>query len=207
MALYSAQCVIFPTSNLVADASTNTFSFDADDDAATEDIFDALVAFYNDIYGVYPGTVRQTANIIKIYALADPTPRAPVFEGTFNFATAPSGSPLPQEVAACISFQGSHVSGISQARRRGRVFIGPLSTALVGADGRMTGTAVVVLKGGASGLLEASDAAANWTWGVKSETGFALFTAIVDGWIDNAFDTQRRRGVQSTIRSPWDVLG
>lgn len=129
---------------------------------------------------------------------------------------------LPAEVAVCLSFQGflgidapieggqvelptpraavrmgapaTHLGTTRpRARTRGRVYMGPLSQAALGQEvaGRMTIQANfrTTLSEAAKALMDA----AAFTWMQWSRSANRLQT-ISDAWVDDAFDTQRRRG-------------
>jgi hypothetical protein len=48
----------------------------------------------------------------------------------------------------------------------------------------------------------AADASA-LRWSIRSITPVENFVPIVAGWIDDAFDTQRRRGPDPSFRTNW----
>jgi hypothetical protein len=51
-----------------------------------------------------------------------------------------------------------------------------------------------------SASIEAISALCHWVvWSEADQDAGSVF----DGWIDNAFDTQRRRGVQASSRTTW----
>lgn len=217
MSILKVQCTIGRDSAVPADAITNTWSFHTtaspEAPADIDAIITALQTFYQAIDGVL--FAAETANLLnyKVYRLSDPKPRAPVREG--SFALVPSVSVgIPEEVAIVLSFQGAKQSGLPQARRRGRVYIGPLPTgstifATVNNRIRVVAGARDVLKNAAEALLLASDAAANWTWVVVSSVGgdnVFLETPVTNGWVDDAFDIQRRRGPAPTARTTFGVL-
>lgn len=197
---YSAQVTIFPESNIAADAMVNTFSFSAVDDTDLPDIATALETRYQALTGVFNEQVRETGHLIKMYDRADPVPRAPRFEDTFNLSSNPVGSPAPPELALCVSFQASPFSGIPQARRRGRVYLGFFDVAVIGTTGRPSSTLNTAAVAFGQGLLDASQAAPDWEWVVWSTTNGAPYI-ITNGWVDDEFDIQRRRGRLPTGRS------
>lgn len=167
------------------------------------DIQTAIATFYNAIRGELSSLIAQNGHRTRIYDLADPEPRAPVHDVTWNFAGAVGTNTLPSEVALVLSFQGVRASGQSQARRRGRIYIGPLRVSAADAlTGRPTTPMITTLTGAASALLASSDAAADWSWVVRSETNNDN-TFIDNGWVDNSFDTQRRRGLAPSARTNW----
>lgn len=199
---YSLQVTTWPVSGLQADASTNTYSCVADDDAAAGDFAQAVLTMHKSIVTLYPNLVRQTDHTYKLYDRSDPAPRVPVEEGTWDFTGAPTGTAIPPECALCLSFQGDPESGVSQARKRGRVFIGPLKDAGLGTDGRPASSIITTLATAGGVLLAASDADATWTWTVFSQSASDSFT-VTNGWVDNEYDTQRRRGRIPTSRTTF----
>jgi hypothetical protein len=117
---------------------------------------------------------------------------------------------LPDEVACCLSYRHfPYDAGINPQSQRGRIYFGPLNPdAFEGSGGgdewntppRPATAFKNILAAAASDLEDANDA--DNTWIVYSrvlDQGFA----VTDGWIDNAFDTQRRRGVAATARTLW----
>lgn len=201
---YFVQATIFPTSNLNADAATNTWAITAVDVAQLNGVvFDTLQNFYIGLQSIFPNTVRQDDHLLKAYNRANAIPRAPVAQRRFNFPGVPGGAPLPPEVSMCMSFQGNQVSGQAQARRRGRVYLGPIRQDRVGTDGRPTAGLITTIRDAGDYLVDAS-AAATWQWEVWSTVNNAA-AAVTNGWVDNEFDTQRRRGRVATSRSTFAV--
>jgi len=113
---------------------------------------------------------------------------------------------LPFEVALACSYY-SLQPGVPRGRSRGRIYIGPLNY----------GAGTITLHSGApptpasSFMEELGTAAAELhgalgsydvTWGVYSRVDEVLYP-IEHGYIDNEFDTQRRRQVDATDRQLW----
>lgn len=98
-----------------------------------------------------------------------------------------------------MSYEGEKVSGQKQARRRNRVYLGPFRGAVLGLDGRPTPTLVTNVKNAGAGLKAASDASVNWEWVVYSNTDKQIM-APKHLWVDDAWDTQRRRGLSPSRR-------
>jgi len=199
---YSVQIAFETTSGVVSDYCVNTWSFFADDTTALALAVASLKDFYDQNRNLYSNNVIQGPHVIKAYDRADPTPRAPVLMDTYSFAVAPSGNPLPHEVAVCLSFQGERASGEVQARRRGRVYLGPVQTGAVDSDGRVDSAFISDIITGAGDLLTASTAAGAWTWDIWSTVTDNNVT-VFDGWVDNSFDTQRSRGRETTTRTTF----
>lgn len=215
--LMRAQVTIPMDGGLPEDYPTNTFYFDGDDGLTDAQyhggVMDLLQAFYQAIDGVlYPVQVDSPATV-KIYDMRDALPRLPEFEGVIVL-TPSAGDMLPGEVSLVSSFRAQYVSGVPNARRRGRVYIGPIQAGqnvISGAQARPWSVAV-------DALADASDAMANGVviagglavkWAVYSPTTDATssiddaFNDVVAGWVDDAWDTQRRRGCAATTRNDW----
>lgn len=194
------QITLFPTSNVIADAVTNTWSTVTAPADFGVSFKDSVLVFYQTIQSMFPSLTRQNNHVWKLYDRADAKPRAPKFQGTFNFTSVPAGLPAPPEVSLCLSFQGNRISGIRQARQRGRVYIGPLDVALVETTGRPTAGAITLLRNAGNDLRIASAAAGAWDWVVWSAVSSEP-SPVTNGWVDDEFDTQRRRGRVPTVRN------
>lgn len=205
MALLRALVQIPKASGLPEDAVTNTWYFDGDPTVGSgdmEEIAAALTQFYNAI-DTYLSPILGTTATVTFYSMSDPEPRPPLY--TANIALVLStGNPLPDEVALCLSFRGTYPAGAVRARRRGRLFIGPLGNNTQGtttAANRPSSTFVSALATAADTLLTSSQTEP-WDWVVYSPTSDSD-TPVVAGWVDNAYDTQRRRGVAATSRTTF----
>lgn len=215
------------------DDTLNDFAFLLAD-AGTPDVddaFDAVVSFYNTVQ-VIPDTDYAVAGwLAETVSRAANACRLDAYDLTGALGGGPHGSPfatrlwtlganafgnpaLPSEVAAVLSFH-SDLDGIPErdpgppqtrpaARRRGRVYIGPLDRQ---AADSAANTIPVTLRSGLVDTLNAAATllagAASASWSVWSRAGAAFYGPMVGGWVDDAFDTQRRRGEAATIRTTW----
>lgn len=207
-----AQVVLQAASGIPADNCTNSWNFytpvalDPDD---IDNIRDIIKDFYTKdwsgsgkVADFFSKELSDTA-LIKYYNMGDPKPRVPIRTDTFTLGRPPSGNALPSECALVFSFQAERESGQNQARRRNRIYLGPLNTGAADSNGRPSSSFMALLAVAGSETLQASNASITWQWRVYSPT--TGNTHLVDnGWIDNAFDTQRRRGVAPTTRTLWD---
>ncbi len=200
MVNYRAQIVLKTADNNAANYSTNTWYCSATTVADAEDFVTAVWQSYQDFRPHLSTLTSQNGNYYKLYDLADPEPRAPVSEGLLSFTSAPAGAPAPPEVCLCLSYQAARISGEPQARRRGRVYIGPITVNSVATTGRPSSTMITAWETAGQDLLDLSNAASDWTWGQYSTVTTGL-APVDNGWVDDEFDTQRRRGRVMTART------
>lgn len=131
----------------------------------------------------------------KFYDLSLPAPRFP-YEVAGSLPAALAGEALPTEVALVCSL----VAGQSTPRQRGRIYVGPFQQNL-NEDGRpltqfVTGLAAAMdnFRLAVQGSLSGRELC------VLSQVDEEL-NIVTGGWVDNSFDTQRRRGQASTSRT------
>lgn len=201
-----AQVILHTSDNLAANYATNSWCFETVSAPGTGDWADYTTAFkdfYDDLAGILGVPIAQNGHEVKYYDLGNSTPpNYPIEIDTFNLTSAPSGASLPTEVAICLSFQGTKQSGFPQNRRRGRVYIGPLAQS-INSTGRPSSGAQSQMASAAETLCANLKAA-----GVPGELSVwshvdGAAVPVDNGWVDDAFDTQRRRGLQSTSRTTW----
>lgn len=218
------------TTGVPRDAVQNTFHFTTPTSsdlpsttAELESIRDAIVDFYDGLHDLEPylpggGSLRLSLVFhgvtlvptltIRIYRceteIAVGASPEPIISYTVSITAFSSAfTALPTEAAICLSFRGTTDTGIPIARQRGRVFLGPLS-----ANVATTDAGHVVVNTGVRATLAAAGAAlrawatAGVNWVVWSHTELSAFP-VAAGWVDNAFDTQRRRGTDATQRLTW----
>lgn len=164
---------------------------------------------------------------LKFYDLAAPAGSPPFRTTAFTLGAAnATGFNLPEQLALCISYWGSgesvaiddlSVANVIPLRnRRGRVYIGPLRSE-TGSSGsgsffRPTDTALNDLMCAAKAVSDANTgfnvgAGGGGGWVVASgvaQQGHPGYGTVIDnGWVDNRYDTQRRRDVDATARVTW----
>jgi len=200
---------------LVRDAVVNTWhfrSYTADPTDWAVAITTSLDDFYSSIGTAFSPVLTGDA-LVRIYDLAAPVPRTPVFESDFTI-TPDSSTPLPSECAVALSYRGTLVSGSPPARRRGRIFLGPWSVDALatGANDGQVALATYEAIRDAAQVLSDEGSNTTWEWAVFSPTTAgappwsdgelqAATLAVVAGHVDNAFDTIRSRGAAATARA------
>lgn len=212
-----AQVVFANVSGVPRDQYVNTFQFRSQGDFGdTAVLADAIQGFYNVENGngfalaaMLSGRISRAANAtaVKFYNVDAAPPRVPIYSEQFTLHAAGTVQVLPEEVALCLSFRGPLASGTVAARRRGRIYLGPLckyaAESTVGSEDRPEpdNFAPILAK---MAILKSDAAIAGYDWGVRSSIGGG-FTTITHAWIDNVFDTQRRRGPRATARTTLDI--
>lgn len=136
----------------------------------------------------------------------------PVYEATWTLGGSPDVLGLPEEVAIALSYHGDYFtipefgpgSARQRSRHRGRVFIGPLNSDVLETDntGPQHPNDGVINNLVASGeYLRGADAG----WVVWSRKNAAIYD-VTGGWVDDAYDTIRRRGPDPTSRADFAPL-
>lgn len=159
--------------------------------------------------GISPVINRAATHKIQAYKITAAGLGSPLLEiDWLGPATSGATRALPNEVAAVLSFHAD-LTGIQEeagathpkARRRGRVFIGPLNENAVNLTAypvRVYPTFATALRANANVMADdASALGAVWSvWSRKDQ----VLREVVAGWTDNAVDIQRRRGEAPTAR-------
>lgn len=184
-------------------------------DEVADNIQALMSSFWNDVNA--PGTITlasRMSSVIEplltrffVYDLGQAAPRTP-YERTTGITAVAATDPLPNECAICLSYKsgvGSPTSGGTIDKNdRGRIYIGPLTvTASVAVadrgDARVAGNMTQAIVGGAE-LLLAGTAELEW---VQYSRTLNQFQIVSGGFVNNAFDTQRRRGVPESSRTTF----
>lgn len=198
-----AQVILHTVDNVPENYVSNSWAFRLDTTSGAGGLLTPILdQFYTDLTGYLSPVISQNGHEVKYTELPGIAPNYPFDEDVFNLSASPSGTALPDEIAVCLSFQGSRQAGFPQARRRGRLYIGPLDTTAATGNRPSTGL-LTAMSTAAQTLAAAVDAiGGSSAWAVYSPTEGAS-TVVTDGWIDNAFDVQRRRGVLPTSRTTF----
>lgn len=198
-----AQVTLKTSSAIPADYVVNTFSFDftnsqANIDAATlniKDFYDAITATG------FSAAMSQAGHVIKWYLHGGAKPNYPQAETGFALDSAPAGSQLPSEVALVMSFQGDRIPGQEQRRRQGRIYLG-IGDAAQNSSGRPSSTLINAVVAAGGQLITDVDTDTDGKWTVYSTLNGSS-VEVTNGWVDNAWDTQRRRGIETTARTTF----
>jgi len=205
---------------LPEDVITNTWFFDGSGDLVDPDnpagaVANAAIGELDDFYQAVAGGFSSNLEDLwywTAYDMSDPMPRTPCADGTFAAPVSQvQGADLPSEIAVCLSFHGEYISGQKKARRRGRIFLGPLaqsSMEIVGNIPRVKATYRTTIANAANDLRASNEVVQSWavyspTTDLTSELDEAT-NDVVGGWVDNAFDVQRSRGQAPSARTTFN---
>lgn len=189
MALYRLQFASFKNGALPVDWDINVIYYEVPgatlSDADMEAISAALVPAYSEM------PVANGHFDLRWYDMGDPLPRPIKHHYTHAGTDFTAG---PRQVALCLSYFATR----NLPRQRGRLYIGPF-TAITANTEIPAGTLETELLDFGTAISAIGDAhAANWAvYSVKDATA----RAITDLWVDNGWDTQRRRGLAATTRT------
>lgn len=213
MAIYRFQFALPYFTNMPSDVVTNdwhmSWPLGSPADGDFENARDRLVTFYDEVYAIGAGDdlmapwMLPAAATLKVYNIQDPIPRAPVYLSAAPLADSRAASAVTAlETAICLSFQGDPLSGVPQARRRGRVFLGGFAGVVAAGDDNQFPVVDPII---VTGIADAASTLAGglttdgWVWVVYSRVNLSG-APVTNGWVDNALDTQRRREVGATSR-------
>lgn len=205
------QVTIPHTSGLERDSAINTFAFIVTtiDEFTGLALEESLETFYNGLVDLQTDPIcnyisnvmsRVTPMGIKIWEIA-PILGEPLYDSTMDpLGAGAAGNGLPNEVALCLSYKNTDTAvALPAGRKRGRVYIGPLHQNTLGAGGGLDQRPSSVFM---EDVIEAGEALAdnsNHQLAVWSRASGAV-TPVTDMWVDNEWDTQRRRGLRATAR-------
>lgn len=209
MSICAIQVVLKTADGISANYCTNTYHADIDRTAISpgpEDLYpivaSAFTGMYGDIFGIFGG-LEQNGHEITFYDLSEPIPRVPFYMENWDFPAAISADKLPSEVSIVSSFKTNREAGKSDRNRRNRVYLGPLRpTTLDESTGRILDNTRTAIATAFQSIASQSGSEDDWTWVIYSPTLGESYP-VKEGFVNNSFDTQRRRGVASTFRTTW----
>lgn len=172
--------------------------------AASSTLHPLITAFYNtatagvSLGGSMSSIVNRTAEV-RYYDQASAGSSVPVIL-PFTFPAASASAPLPEEVACVATFHGAPPV---TPRTRGRIYLGPLNNSMVGLGvgaARISSTYRTAVAERCQALATAAD-----NWVVYSPTS-NVTTEVAGGFVDDAFDTMRKRGPKASSRTTWTYV-
>jgi len=230
MAQWYRAFVTIPHDNgLPKDEVTNGWAFytpgSGDRDLIASDIDTRLTGFYSALGAYRSSSYTWTAVTVDVIDMLEDQPRVPFYSAPLTMTEpASTANDMPPEVAVVLSFQAAKTSGVNMRRRRGRVYLGPLQLSSGDVQVIESGLISAITNAASTFLLNPEAPAGLSDWAVYSpythhgvpvgerytnddefpEIPDALpssFHSVVTAWVDNAWDTQRRRGTSATTRT------
>lgn len=205
----------FESAHQAQDDMMNVFHF-VGQRAEADNAADMVEDFYADagsasspLGASFADSVLTGAYQIKVYDLEDPKPRAPIYDrdGQVNPV---SNVPVPPQCSIVLSFNSENQSGVRVQRLRNRIYIGGWTVGALDNGGYVHDNVVFRIQTAAEDMLAASQASINLSWCTFSPTLAAGGSGVEDGafpvvggWVDNSWDIQRRRKIDSTQRTAW----
>ncbi len=216
--MYTAQVVFQNVSGMPEDEYVNTLHFDGPAPADFAALTNAIHEFYDLTGGIgglavsnflSPVIDRAQLVVAKFYdRTAGGTPTGPpVATGSFLIEGNTTGNALPGEVACVLSFYADNALG--QVLQRGRIYVGPLTVGAISYLGngipRVHQNLRTAMTAAAVRLRDSVAISANpWSTIHTNPVGGALTAMpVTNGFVDNGFDTQRRRGVAADFRNTF----
>jgi hypothetical protein len=202
MAGYFAQVTLLAASGNGADNQVNGFAFEevGTPDTAEMDTYTVAVKdFYDDILTINGCAGLMTnGHIVKFYDILGTAPNYPIYETTFNMASAPPAIDMPLEVALAVSYKNTVANSVPRGRRRGRIYISGWAESMNTA-GRPISTAFNGLADAYKVFADTVNTIGTFEAGVWSRANGVVYP-IQEIFCDNEWDTVRRRGGEATSR-------
>lgn len=199
---YLCQVKLRASSGLPADDIINTMHMDiTGDPAQARAAFNlAIPDAYDDIANYLSILIASTGHEITYYDLDDPIPRQPVVSPfSWDFTNSLAAGRLPGEVSLVVSTRAAYASGEPPARRRNRFYLGPLATNTVDNTSFVDSTFQNLVADSFQTAFQAVNTAGDSEMVCYSPTD-ATARPMIQLWVNNEFDTQRRRGRRATNR-------
>lgn len=222
------RAVMQSTSGLPQDVIVNDFAFHQIAGVPTDAELTELGALVSDFYRADVATGQCVSDYIgesvnrgathelQYYTITAGAMGSPRFTEDWLGPTAPAVTDnLPTECAAVISFHADltgvlEESGATRprARRRGRLFIGPLTLGAVTIGDPqpvLNTTFRTTMQQAMTNMClnaQSNPQPANFSVWSRSDN---VLREVVGGWTDNAPDTQRRRGQAATARATFSI--
>lgn len=216
---FLCQHIMRPDTSPTSNTFVNTWYFRDDGLGGAEITADAikavLDAFYNAVNapgatpistGFLSAVINPALTEYRIYDLGQTPPRTPIVRDSNMASTAATA--IANEVAAVMSYRsGSGTPGSGgtiDKTKRGRIYLGPLAASAFNyqagdTDAPLQANFISAIVGGALDVLSTTE---DVTW-VQYSRKNDDFNLVTGGFVNNAADTQRRRGMAATTRTVW----
>lgn len=204
-----AQVILQGKSLLPEDRYVTTWAFQSALSPATEAdevmVQEDLLEFFNvpaspstaSVGSFFSSAIERVKSEIRTYQMGQAPPRE-VSIRPFELLGG-GGAGLPEEVALCLSFYSAR----NIKRQRGRVFLGPIRQSenvqpAPTMASRPGGNMIEAIRDAARRLEKKASPRPEWC--ILSRAAGLLYP-VTAGWIDDTWDTQRRRGASQNVRT------
>lgn len=207
---YQAQVIWDGPSQLPEDQFVTTWMFRNDNVLDRNGMLDAVDTAVSNFFG-NPGGANPDGITdwmpsllgsprLKIFDMGETPPRVPEERVLTSLAASDTGLALPREVALCCSY---NVGGPGP-RNRGRTYLGPFTVAALAGGTPALSRPHADLTARIAERAEdlATNPSLECTWVLWSRRNAEMHT-ITGGFVDNAWDTIRKRGKAPESRVSW----
>jgi hypothetical protein len=165
--------------------------------AAADEIHFVLRENFYQPLGAFFSSVLSPVNEIRVYDMDPPPPHVPEIRPMDVVFGGPAVGNLPEECAIVLTF---HSGEPYTPRTRGRLYMGPLAyECLESAETGPCRVAAVAMQAFADRAETVRTYVGQVSWVQHSQTTDTA-RIVAGGWVDDSFDTQRRRGVTGVTR-------
>lgn len=194
MAQYRFMMIRRPASQLPRDVVVSSFYIDTDLDFAF-DTAEQVSGVAKDAATLFATTMPQINTHLgyecRVYNLND-APNSPPRHRAYTAQTTVGAAPGPMEVALCLSYYNQ----LNAPRRRGRMYLGPWPQSAM--EMRPSATTRGYLATLAAGIANLGGVTVDWC--IRSTVDDVLRN-VTHWYVDDEWDTQRRRGLRATTRT------
>jgi hypothetical protein len=181
-----------PTDAMIITPHFNDHGLTTNPDNLASDLITAWTAWMT--------PTAQSAQVeCKVYDAEAPAPNFPVATKRVRNGVSPA-SPTNRDVAVCLSF----FADVNRPRHRGRVYVPVPLTGVAPSAALVPST--LRTKVGDLAAVFAALGGADVDWCVWSRVD-RVARKVSDWWVDDAWDTQRRRGRRATARTTGTTSG
>lgn len=160
-------------------------------------------AFVDDVISKWTtylgGSPAANELTVKLYDAEAPAPNYPLVEKTVRAGVA-AASLVNRDVAMCLSYFATN----NRPRTRGRIYV-PCSLAGITPSSSRPSAANQTRVSDLATVLAAMGGS-EYIWAVWSRVD-RVARNVTDWWVDNSWDSQRRRGLRGTSRTTGSITG
>jgi hypothetical protein len=148
------------------------------------------------------GPFPQRSHEVRVYSMADPSPRPIRGHKTYTAQFPEVGDLAARQLAIVLSYYSDR----NLPRQRGRIYIGPMSFGNFNPKERLSpNTMAIILDLGRKLQAVGVGLTPSWAHAVHSSREPTVERAVNHYWVDDVWDSQRRRDPKPSTRVHYDV--